>query len=109
MISIPQAAAALEAPADSLEELYERLGLYIGQTISLESDSSFDSEKVIARLESVTLKTDRGCGDSSWLDIVLSGAGKLIRTASLEHHYRVLSDGLWKTIHTPKATEEVGP
>lgn len=107
MIGVPQAAAALEAPATTEQELYERLGLYIGQTISMDIEFAIESESVTARLERLCFKTDRSYGKpQSWLEIYLSGVENRIFSGNLRTSYRVLIDGIWKTIHDPRVIEE---
>lgn len=107
MIEMTVAAESQSAPAESDRELFERLSVLIGRTLAMGFFSMGGKMTIVAKLESVEF--DERQDQTTVTFSPLSGRDSNSRYARRSSTYRVLSDGLWKTVHDPKATKEVGP
>lgn len=105
MIQLKEAADKASAPAESVEELYERLRLYSGSQLTVEF------LRKDAKRGNATMRRRRTGRLQSldFLDDALDGPSLILRIESTEEmkvelsysSFEVLIDGQWKMIHNP--------
>lgn len=102
MIEVAKASEKLQAPAQTLEELYERLIDYVGEVISVELEQRDGVRKRragrLAEIELLDLNR-RILVSYSFLGVSLDKEESRKYGAFLKCLYQVRIDGQWKTFH----------
>ena len=108
MISVDEAARALVAPAQSIEELLDRLSVLIGRVLKVQvarvpsTDYGYGSSAYTAIGELLALIHAEGSDRITVRIGPKNGESVADRQLKLSSEISLLRDGLWVPIHTPE-------